>query len=149
MSLSIEKLEGIKKEGLTNENLSRLHFLNGKATYVKMMTEVRQFRADGTQPKSELQEHQVGPFRNALSNLQKSYELSPDSDWAPEALYAAGLIQGYGCLQRFKDARDTFKVLMDKYPDTNLGKAAAKKFNVLNSSLRGKGHDRGQGQGHP
>ena len=136
----IATLEGIQREGLSNESLSRLHFLLGKAKYIKVITDIRECRSEGTQKRGELQDHQVDPLITALDHLNTSYELSPDSDWAPEALYAAGLIQDYGCLQRFEGAMESYRVLAEKYHDTNLGKAAAQKYEDLKSRLEGKGH---------
>jgi hypothetical protein len=141
----IASLEGIQKEGLSNDSLSRLHFLLGKAKYIKMITEIRECRSDGTQKTSELQDHQVEPLVVALDHLNTYYELSPDSDWAPEALYATGLIQDYGCLQRFESAVESYRVLAEKYPDTDLGKAAAQRYKSIKARMDGKGH----GPAHP
>jgi hypothetical protein len=141
----IAALEGVQKEGLSNESLSRLHFLLGKAKYIKVSTDIRECRSKGTQKRSELQEYQVEPLIAALDHLNTSYELSPESDWAPEVLYATGLIQDFGCLQRFESAVESYRLLAEKFPDTNLGKAAAQRFENLNSRLQGKGH----GTAHP
>ena len=140
LELSLEKLEGIQKEGLTAENLSRLHFLQGKAVYIKVSADIKSCRLEGTQKRFELQEYQIEPLVSALNHLNKAYELSPDSDWAPEALYAAGLIQDSSCLQRFGGAMDSYWTLAEKYPDTDLGKAARQKYDYLRSRMDQKGH---------
>ena len=145
LDLSIEKLNGIQKEGLSVDGLSRLHFLMGKVKYIKVVTDIRAYRSEGTQKRSELQDHQVEPLKIALDHFETSYDLSPESDWAPEALYATGLIQDFGGLQRFEDAAKTYRVIAEKFPDTNLGKVAAQKYEDLNSRLQGKGH----GTAHP
>jgi hypothetical protein len=145
LDLTIATLEGIQREGLSDDSLSKLHFLLGKAKYIKVITDIRECRSEGTQKKGELQDHQVDPLVAALDHLNTSYELSPDSDWAPEALYAKGLIQDYGCLQRFEDAMESYRVLAEKYPDLDLGKAGAIQYENLKSRLEGKGH----GTAHP
>jgi len=142
---SIERLEGIKRDGLSDENLSMLHFLLGKAKYIKISGDIRSCRSDGTQKRDELQDYQVEPLVEALDHMKKSYDLSADSDWTPEALYAAGLIQDFSCLQRFDKAMGTYLILAEKYPDTNLGKAARQKYNFLKSLMDTKDH----GQTHP
>jgi len=142
---TIATLEAVSREGLSDDSLSRLHFLLGKAKYIKVTTDIRECRSEGTQQKSELQDRQVEPLITALDHLNTSYELSPDSDWAPEALYATGLIQDYGCLQRFEGAMESYRILAEKYPDMDLGKAAAQKYAYLKSRMEGKGH----GTAHP
>ena len=142
---SMARLEGIQEEGLSDDSLSRLHFLKGKVTYIKVSSDIKACRAEGTQKRFELQEHQIGPLDTALDHMKKSYELATDSDWAPEALYAAGLIQDSGCLQRFGGAMDSYKTLMEKYPSTNLGKAARQKYHYLKARMDQKGH----GKTHP
>lgn len=142
---SIKKLEGIPMEGLSDVQSGHIYFLMGKAEYIMVSNDIRSCREAGTQGSTELQEHQIDPLRKALAYFQKSYEMSPDSEWAPEAMYAAALTQDYGCLNRFKAAAETYKLLLERYPDSPLVTGAESRAKILKGSFGNKAH----GGGHP
>jgi tetratricopeptide (TPR) repeat protein len=142
---SIDVLEKMPVEGMNIVQLSRRHFLLGKAEYVRVIKDIRECREDGSQGASELQEHQVAPLRKALEYFQQSYETAPDSEWAPEAMYAAALTQDYGCLNRFNDAAETYQLLLERYPDSPLVSGAESRSKILKGSLGNRAH----GGSHP
>ena len=137
---SISALEKLPTDGMTKEQVSQRHFLLGKAEYIRVTKDIRACREDGIQEKSEIQEHQAGTLRKALESFQQSYETAPDAEWAPEAMFAAGLAQDYGCLNRFEGAIETYKMIIERYPGSPLSMRAQKRYDLLKSSFRKGGH---------
>lgn len=140
---ALKILSEVETEGLEDQMASRYEFLYGKAEYIQIVSDIRSCRADGSQTNNELQDHQTTRLKSALAHFQASYKLDADAPHAPEALYATGLILDYGCLSHFDEAMAAYKLTSDSFPDTDIGKAALKKYNIIKSMYSGKAH------GHP
>jgi tetratricopeptide (TPR) repeat protein len=144
LDTSIEKLQGIPKSGLADKLLGRIQFLMGKAKYIKVSNDIGKSRSEGKQDRDELKKHQTPQLEEALEHFKAAYSLAPESDWAQEALYATGLVQDYGFLQRFDKAAEAYKFLSEKYPNSPLGQRAAQRMNIFRSMQGGGAHGGGQ-----
>jgi tetratricopeptide (TPR) repeat protein len=144
LDASIEKLEGLPKSRLADMQLGHIQFLMGKAKYIKVSNDIGESRSEGKQKMDELKEHQTSQLEKALEHFKAAYSLAPESDWAQEALYATGLVQDYGLLQRFDKAAEAYKFLSEKYPNSPLGQRAAQRLNIFRSMEGGGAHGGGQ-----
>jgi hypothetical protein len=139
-------LDKIEPVGMEDSLISRWHFLYGKATFIKVSKDIKECRDEGTLEPGKLNDDQIPPLEKSLAHFFESYKLAPTSEWAVEALYATAVIQDYSCLQRFKGAAESYRLVAEKFPETQLGKLAKRKYDSLKTSIDAGPHG-GQNMG--
>jgi tetratricopeptide (TPR) repeat protein len=96
---------------------ARVRYLLALALYHKTRLDIRECRERG-EIGGRLKAEQADAMKRAERYFLESQDVDPNSDKADDCLYFAGVIQDYGCLNNFKDAKNTYKKMLDLYPES-------------------------------
>lgn len=114
---------------------ARVRYLLALAIFHKTRLDINECRERG-EIGGRLKAEQADAMKRAERYFLESQEMYPEGDRADDCLYFAGVIQDFGCLNHFADAKNTFMKLADLYPESEYAEDAR-----LRSKRLG-GHDK-------
>lgn len=102
---------------------AQVRYLLALALFHRTRLDINECRERG-EIGSRLKTEQADEMKRAERYFLESQEMDPDGPRADACLYFAGVIQDYGCLNHFEDAKDTFNKLVDLYPESEYAEEA-------------------------
>ena len=133
--MAIDHLTPYASEKLDADTAGTIHYLLGTSKFNITFQDIQQCRDGGTQKKDALQDHQIGPLKEALQHFRMVYEIAPQHSMAAESLYMAGRALDWGCLQRFQEALDSYSLAFENFPEQEFGKKARQRYDILNAKM--------------